>query len=306
MLCPCSNGHLNVMKRLLTFSLWAIYNTESRGTLYFHNISSAQRFSEIKKRLHRCRKESYMSYFGISGVRNPYSFSNVYAKSRVRTSFARRTNTAPRATGMRYKNAIGNSAYDPYSYGNYGNYGNYGIYDSLNRLQGIKNSAVKLSDSASRFLSTGKTDLFASKETSGTGNAEKPVYDADAICGAVKDFVNCYNDAVSSVSGDYTRGVQNAADTLMRNTTSVKDSLKEIGISVEKNGRLTLDEKVLKDADMEKVKAMLGGSYARSTASAASRIYNSANTAAISQTASARRSMSVYSLFSGSFFNRMF
>lgn len=235
-----------------------------------------------------------MSYFGISGIRSPYSsLSSVYARNRVRTSPTRRVNTSPRTSSARYNSTVGNSSYNPYSYRTSA------IYDSLNRLQGIKNSALNLSDSASRFLNTGKTDLFAQKEVTAADGTKQSVYDTDAICNAVKDFVDYYNDALDSVSGDSTRNVQTASDTLIRTTSSVKKSLEEIGITVERGGKLSLDEKILKSADMEKVKELMGGSYAKSAASAASRMYNAANTAAVSQAASARRAMSGYSLFGG-------
>ena len=235
-----------------------------------------------------------MSYFGISGIRNPYaSLSSVYARSRVRTSPARRINTSPRTSSARYSSAVGNSSYNPYSSGTSA------IYDSLNRLQGIKNSAINLSDSASRFLDTGRADLFVQKEVTAGDGAKQSVYDTDAICNAVKDFTECYNDALDSVSGDNTRNVQAASDTLIRTTSSVKKNLEEIGIIVGRDGKLSLDEKKLKSADMEKVKDLMGGSYARSAASAASRMYNAANTAAVTQTASARRALGGYNLFGG-------
>lgn len=246
-----------------------------------------------------------MSYFGTSGIRNPYSsLSSVYARSRVRTSPTRRVNTSPRTSSARYNSAVGNSFYNPYSYGTSA------IYDSLNRLQGIKNSAINLSDSASKFLNTGRTDLFAQKEAAAKDGTKQPVYDTEAICDAMKDFVESYNDAIDSVSGDSTRNVQTASDTLIRTTSSVKKDLEEIGITVKRGGKLSLDEKKLKNADMEKVKDLMGGSYARNAASAASRMYNAANTAAVTQTASARRAFGGFDLFGGyglgSYFNRFF
>lgn len=209
-----------------------------------------------------------MSYFGISGIRSTYTNPlSMYSQNRIRNLSARRQNTSPRTVRTRYNSASDTSPYNAY-----------GMYHTLENLQSTKNDALKLHDSVADCL--------------GIGNEEA------SIDSAVKNFVDSYNNVVTDADRSSNQTVSGLFGNLSRMTRSMQRSLDEIGISVERDGSLSLDEKAFKEADTEKVKALMGSSYMRSVASYASRMYSAAETARASSQLSASRN-AISNLFGG-------
>lgn len=100
----------------------------------------------------------------------------------------------------------------------------------------------------------------------GTGSAGvKAGVNADEVVSAVKDLVSSYNEATDLLRTNASRGQGTKAqyDSFSRDIASER-TLKAVGISYDKSGKLQVDEKALKKAlndDFEGTKEVLGGQF---------------------------------------------
>lgn len=110
----------------------------------------------------------------------------------------------------------------------------------------------------------------------------KPVYDTDKINSAVKKYVEAYNSFVDS-TGDLnsTKMLSKTLD-VIKNTKKNAGLLADIGITIGKDNKLTLDEDKLKKSNMTTVNTLFvgSGSYGSSVTSKASASYRIANSTA--------------------------
>lgn len=136
-------------------------------------------------------------------------------------------------------------------------------------LSTIKATATELVDSANKLTSTGKDNIFASESS----------YDKDTVYKAVNSFVNEYNDTMEALEKTTNLSVSNAGNSMARMTNVMCKSLSKIGITVDTDGKMSVDEDKFKNADMESVKSMFHGSasYAGIVSSSASRIASQAS-----------------------------
>lgn len=131
-------------------------------------------------------------------------------------------------------------------------------------LSAVKAEASQLVKSANALTETGKDSLFA--------DAEK--YDKDAVYKAAGTFVSDYNATIDALKSTSDISVQSAGSSMQRMTGIMSKGLSKVGITVGTDGKLSLDEKTFKDADMSDVKSMLNGngSYAGIISATASRV----------------------------------
>lgn len=78
-------------------------------------------------------------------------------------------------------------------------------------------------------------------------------YDTDKITDAVKSFVKDYNNLIDTASSSKNSGVVSNMSRIKEKTGSNADALREIGITVDSKGKLSVDENKLKNADMADV-----------------------------------------------------
>lgn len=125
-------------------------------------------------------------------------------------------------------------------------------------------------------------------------------YDVDAISKQVSSFVKNYNDLISSARLLGNEGVASNLKHLLAKTTENKAALKEIGITADKNGNLTLDEKKFKSIDMTAAKKTLKN-YAKAieTSSSLVKYYATAN----ANTTSGYNSTGAYNTTSNGLYN---
>lgn len=135
-------------------------------------------------------------------------------------------------------------------------------------LSTVKAESTELVNTTAKLINTGKDSLFA--------NADK--YDKDAAYKAVGAFVSDYNATVDALKSVSDISVQSAGSSMQRITSIMSKGLSKIGITVGSDGKLSLDEKSFKDADMSNVKSMFNGtgSYAGIVSAAASRVSSQA------------------------------
>ena len=113
---------------------------------------------------------------------------------------------------------------------------------------------------ANASLSQGISDLSSSVralqknstyETAASGQSVQ-----DKTVSAVKNFVDDYNDVVSSAKKSTNASLTSNVASMMKSTTANKDALAEIGITVNHDGTVSLNEKKLKSADVSKVQEL--------------------------------------------------
>lgn len=147
--------------------------------------------------------------------------------------------------------------------------------DSTGSLQMAKSDASSLLDALDGL---NKKSLYKST----LDEKGKAVYDTDKIQSAVKDYVEAYNSFVDS-TGDLnsTKLLGNTLD-VIKNTKRNAGLLSDLGIKIEKDNKLTLDEEKFKKANMTTVNALFAGSgsYGSSVSSKASSSYRIANSTA--------------------------
>ena len=123
-------------------------------------------------------------------------------------------------------------------------------------------------------------ELFA-KVKDADGN-ETDEYDVKKILSTAKSFVNNYNAMFDKAESSSNSGVLSNLSYIRERTANNTKALKEFGFSVDKKGRLSLDEDTFKKADMSKVHDFFKnyGSYVASNASRVDYYMNTnANTA---------------------------
>lgn len=110
-------------------------------------------------------------------------------------------------------------------------------------------------------------ELFAKVKDS-DGN-ETDEYDVKKILSTAKSFVSNYNAMFDKAESSSNSGVLSNLSYIRQRTANSTKALKEFGFSVDKKGRLSLDEDTFKKADMSKVQDFFKnyGSYVASNAS---------------------------------------
>ncbi len=96
------------------------------------------------------------------------------------------------------------------------------------------------------------------------------------LYGTVKAFVQVYNNALSSGSEVDDKKIERQIKNLKDLTSKHADDLEKIGLSIGKNGKITISENLLKSASVEDVKKVFDkdNGYMRSAISSAKKINN--------------------------------
>ena len=143
--------------------------------------------------------------------------------------------------------------------------------DSAKTLSEIEKAADAMKESADSLLVKGSKSVFRKKNEKATVSEE---YDTDAIYKAVSGFVTDYNDLLSKTSAASSKNLQSKADTLAAVTSANAKLLSRVGITVNSDSSLSLDEEVFKKSDMGMVKNLFGttGAYGYKVSAQASMI----------------------------------
>ena len=163
--------------------------------------------------------------------------------------------------------------------------------DSNKQLKDIQSNADAMKKSADALLVTGDKSLFNGKEVTVTDDkgvtSKKTEYDTNAIYKAVSTFVNDYNNLIDKGGDANAARIKDRVDSLTSMTSANKNMLGRVGISMDADGKLSIDEEAFKKADMTTVKSLFNGagSYGFQVSAQASLIdFAAANEAAKSNT----------------------
>lgn len=150
--------------------------------------------------------------------------------------------------------------------------------DSGKTLSEIEKAADSMKESADSLLTKGRKSVFNQKSVKTTDETGKTTvsqeYDTDAIYKAVSGFVTDYNNLLSKTSAASSRTLQSKADTLSSITSANAKLLSRIGITVNNDKSLSIDEETFKKSDMSTVKSLFGttGAYGYKVSAQASMI----------------------------------
>ncbi len=118
------------------------------------------------------------------------------------------------------------------------------------QLKEVKDAADSLYSSAAKLTDTSSTKSLFKNAQSVTGE----------ISSAVKNFVNDYNSLVEEAADTSNSKVTGKVSFMTRQTNAYKSSLENIGITINDDKTLTVDEKKLNSADVNDVKKLFNGS----------------------------------------------
>lgn len=145
--------------------------------------------------------------------------------------------------------------------------------------ENAKDTSASSADLKSDIAALTGDKLFATtKSTDDEGN-DTESYDLDAIFTRVSSFAKNYNDLIAAARLSGNEGVAANLGNLLNKTKDNVKSLNEIGITVDKNGNLSVNEKSFKAADMAKAQKTLK-SYASAIENNASLVKYYATTGA--------------------------
>ena len=189
--------------------------------------------------------------------------------------------------------------------------------DTAKELESVKDSATALQDAAMKLstVKTGSSSLYEKKtivDTNEDGSTStRTDYDYDTLVKSVQSFVDAYNETLESVGSIEASSVQQKTQWLTQVTKQYTDELAGVGISVDKDGRLALDEKAFREKDMMELQDFFEGTnsvlgqLARKASNLAGAAELQATRAASAYTATGNN-YSAESMNSGTLFDSLF
>lgn len=102
-------------------------------------------------------------------------------------------------------------------------------------------------------------DAAAALNTEDLWKTEDGKVNMDKVSDAVSKFADAYNSVVDKTSKVNSKEVAQSAKYMTGLTNTMTNALSKIGVSVGKDGKLSVDKDALKEAGADKVKAMFAG-----------------------------------------------
>jgi len=159
--------------------------------------------------------------------------------------------------------------------------------DDTKTIARIESASDDLKASADALLENGTKSLFKTERVTDEKGNVTTQYDTDEIYKAVKKFAEEYNSLVDEASESKTSNISGAAERMVKMTGYNEKMLEKVGITVDEDNHLKIDEKTFKAADMTTVKGLFNerGSYGYQISAQASMInYYAENEASKSNT----------------------
>ncbi len=120
---------------------------------------------------------------------------------------------------------------------------------SKGKYEKLKESADRLEQYADALNATGNKSLFEEAKKSG---------DPTEVCGEVEKMVSAYNDLLGRMRTDMSTMGRFYYESLKAVTADNKDELSALGITMDKNGKLSIDKEKLKSADLSRLESVFG------------------------------------------------
>lgn len=153
---------------------------------------------------------------------------------------------------------------------------------AIRELKDTKSEANELTGALKKLSDKSADSIYAKVTTKNEDGTETTDYDKDKIMSAVKSFVSNYNDVIDKAYDSDETPILTAAAGMAGLTAKSMESLSAVGLSLDKENHLVLDESYFKDkVDMKKVQNLFGsaGGYGTQIESKASSIKSHAQSA---------------------------
>ena len=139
------------------------------------------------------------------------------------------------------------------------------------KYEKLEKAADQLSEAASVFMATGEDSLFSKARESG---------DNQDVYNAVEDFVGKYNSTLSALKNTSSTLNDYYSQMLKSAASDNKDALESSGITIAKDGSLSVDKDKLKEADIDTLEKVLGNTkgFTQKAAYVADRVSDNAHT----------------------------
>lgn len=139
----------------------------------------------------------------------------------------------------------------------------------------VKNDSKQLSETAALLR---KDSLWKKETIKDENGVSSQKYDTDKIYKAAKQFVDDYNSVIESAGESQDNKVLKSAANIVEATKLNEKSLNNIGITINKDNTLKIDEEKFKDASMVSAKNLFSGtgSFGQTIQMDSTRIYSSA------------------------------
>jgi len=154
--------------------------------------------------------------------------------------------------------------------------------DSTKTIARTQSAATDLISSANALTAKGTKSLFKEKEITTTDSAGNKTtttgYDKEALYKAVSNFVSDYNTMITEGAEAESTSILKPTLSMTRLTTSNKNLLSQVGITVGSDNKLSINEDTFKKADINAIKTLFNGSisYAAEISSKASMVKGAA------------------------------
>lgn len=122
---------------------------------------------------------------------------------------------------------------------------------SAEKYKKLEEAAKKLERKADLLKKAGKDSIFEEARKSG---------DSSEICQEISNLVSAYNEMMDRLRTDTSAMGMFYKKSLQDVVTEHKEALGELGITADKNGKLKADQEKLKNADLDNMEKLLGGS----------------------------------------------
>lgn len=167
--------------------------------------------------------------------------------------------------------------------GIFGSLGDYGLIRSGSYKKLCKSYYEKQASSADETIAKSNKEIAndAGELKKSVNELSKMDYtkeNADKVASAVKSFVKSYNSMISSTTDSESASISNTSKYLASNTKANASLLKQVGITVGSDNKLSIDSKALESAEMSDLKTLFkgNGSFAGRVSSYATSIYMTA------------------------------
>lgn len=132
--------------------------------------------------------------------------------------------------------------------------------DSTKTLGEIEEAAENAKTALSELRTTGNKSLFNKVTKQDEDGNSITDYDTDAIYKSVNSFIKSYNTLLDKTEDSETQSILQARKTMINYALSYKTSLAAVGITIDSDNNLSVDEEKFRSADMSKVQNLFQGS----------------------------------------------
>lgn len=127
------------------------------------------------------------------------------------------------------------------------------------KVTATESSAEALKKSVDDLSATGAKSVFNKVTSKDEDGKTVENYDTNKIYKSVKKFVDNYNELIKNTEETVNSGISNNRKSMIANTNSNASLLDSVGITVNADNTLSIDEEAFKNGDMSKVEGMFSG-----------------------------------------------